>query len=879
MNDVVIDPALVTQQGRMYERLIRSVVMTDAATFEEAYERVRRDLEPLAAASLEARALVERSLAEAWLHIQEEQRRVAFYTQCSLKAGRVAWYSGPTEGAEEWNNLVDRLRHLGRDEDTIKAVDEESTAILNLIDNPAKTRFSTRGLVVGYVQSGKTGNMAALLAKAAGTPYKFFIVLSGVTDSLRNQTQKRLDADILATARPGRWHRETRADQVREDGAIEKGDFTAPAGGSLQLLGETRHLAVMKKNAGVLRRFLHTLRSTPRALREQTPFLIIDDECDQASINSSAYDNAVTVINDLIRKILAELPRAAYVGYTATPYANVLINTSAEDDLYPRHFIHALNKPNGYFGAEELFGRGALEGDASKQEEEGVSMIRRVDPKEAGQLRPAGRSDPFEFKVSDSLERAIRYFVLCIAAKEERGLGTDHASMLVHTSMLTSVHEQARLAITPYVRDLTARLRAKESGLLTELERLWEEETQAVPAAEFGHATVGFDLLLPKLADCADSIEVKVENWVSTDRIDYEKAGRRYLVIGGNVLARGLTLEGLMVSLFMRTSSQYDTLMQMGRWFGYRRGFEDLPRIWMEDSVRNSFFQLATVEEEIRRDIRYYGRHNVTPAEFAVRIRKIPGMLITNRNRLRHMVRAQVGYAGRHLQTIRFRRHDEDWLADNWRAGENLLRRSERSHAGRLVFTASLDAVLAFLGEYHVHPENSGLDPALLAQYLRQAASSDTGLRQWNVVVVTTADGKPSETKLGDLGKVHSNNRSAMRGGGDDVSIKALMSKRDLLLDLDPVPSVPSDASWEDVKAKRQDSPPLLLLYPIDRNSTPQGKPGDREPLEAAYEVLGFGVALPGDAERSHEYVTTNLVPVEADQEPMDDVARELMEA
>src|SRR5690606_31975299 len=294
--------------------------------------------------------------------------------------------------------------------------------------------------------------------------------------------------------------------------------------------------------------------------------------------------------------------------------------------------------------------------------------------------------------------------------------------------------------------------------------------------------------------------------------------GRRYLVIGGNVLARGLTLEGLMVSLFMRTSSQYDTLMQMGRWFGYRRGFEDLPRMWMEAGVQTAFFQLATVEEEIRRDIGYYSRHNVTPAQFAARIRKIPGMMITNRNRLRHTVKAQVGYAGRHLQTIRFLRWNENWLSDNWRAGDRLLKRSQPVKSRRATYQADLDAVLAFLGEYSVHPDNSGLEGALLTQYLRQV--TDGSLDRSSVVVGTTADGSESGVPLGGA-HVRCVNRSAMKGGSDDVSIKALMSKRDLLLDLDPVPSIDNDASWEDVKKLRGGSGPLLLLYPIDRNSKP----------------------------------------------------------
>ena len=876
MSESVVDQQMVLQYSQVHERLIRSLVMTGGKSFEEAFDEVKEQHRPVAATSPFMAELMRESLEAAWQRIKEEQERVSFYTRCALQAGRVAWYNGPTDDAEEWNRLVERLRSLGRDQHTIDAVDQESTAIVNLIDNPGKEWFSTRGLVVGYVQSGKTGSMAAVLAKSAGTPFKFFVVLSGMTDSLRNQTQKRLDADILNLAKPGRWQRQTRADLVRDDGMVEKGDFTLPPGGSLQLLGETRHLAVMKKNAGVLKRFLRALRNTPKALREQTPFLIIDDECDQASVNSAAVENAVTVINDLIRQILAELPRVAYVGYTATPYANVLINTSNEDDLYPRDFIHPLSKAAGYFGAEELFGRAALEGDASRLEEEGYSMIRQVEPEEVPSLRPVGKAAPFAFEVSASLRTAIHYFVLCVAAKEIRRLGGDNASMLVHTSMLTNVHEMARGAISAYMGALVVRLSSGDAQLMEQLRELWDKESEAVPARRFGRSEVSFDELEPRILACAKSIEIKVENWESTERIDYDLPGRRYLVIGGNVLARGLTLEGLVVSFFMRTSSQYDTLMQMGRWFGYRRGFEDLPRIWMEAGIQNAFYQLATVEEEIRRDIGYYSRHNVTPAQFAPRIRKIPGMMITNRNRLRHTVMAQVGYAGRHLQTIRFLRWNENWLSNNWRAGDRLLRRSQSVKDRRGVYRADLDAVLAFLGEYSVHSENSGLDAALLSQYLRQ--TTDGSLDHWNVVVVTTEDGKESGVPLGG-DPVKCVNRSAMKGGADDVSIKALMSKRDLLLDLEHVPTVGNDAGWEDVKKLRGNAGPLLLLYPIDSNSEPHAQASsDRERLGAAHDVLGIGVLLPGDPIRSYDYVTTNLTPIEPEEEPMDAIARELLE-
>ncbi len=691
----------------------------------------------------------------------EKLNRVAYLQRTAVRFGRQAWYAGPTADAANWNGLVQRLRgDLGRTDDEIKDVDEESTTVLSLVDNPGPDKFSTRGLVVGHIQSGKTGNMAAVIAKAADTPFKFFLVLAGMTDTLRNQTQVRLDRDVANVA-PERWYRWTDCD-VEIDGIVHKGDFSHPAAGGFAF-DHRKQLGVIKKNAGILRRFLAKLKNTDQATLRATPFLIIDDECDQASVNSAALQTAVTRINGYIREILSLLPRAAYIGYSATPFANILIDPRIDpnkaEDLYPRTFIHALRRPEAYFGAERLFGRAALEGEYSEAESEGggdgLDMIRLIAGDELGALRPANRT-PFKFDVTRSLQEAIRYFVMVTAARAVRGQADQHSTMLVHTSVLNSAHRSAAAAIRPYLGTLCERLQVGDAELLALMADQWQQEQDRVLAEQFDRTPVQFSDLRALLAGVATSIEVKVENWSSTNRIDYSTPGRRYLVIGGNVLARGLTLEGLSVSFFLRSSSQYDTLMQMGRWFGYRYGYEDLPRVWMEDSVQQHFFDLAAVEAEIRRDIARYAAEEITPREFAVRIRRIPGMAITAAAKMRSAQTVQIGYAGSHQQTTRFFKKNEAWLRDNWNAGADLIAQGNAQPAkgfNRVISEVPASAVATFWRRYNVHPSHRPLAASLLLDYLARENRSGR-LLVWNVVLIGAAGGAPSAAALGSLGVV-----------------------------------------------------------------------------------------------------------------------------
>jgi hypothetical protein len=809
------------------------------------------------------------ALASAFELVLEQQNKVMYLQKRAITFSREQWYLGPAEHGSLWGQLRARLRGEGRSDAEINMVDEDSGILVGLLDNPSKPTFSTRGLVVGHVQSGKTGNIAAVINKAADTPYKFFLVLSGVTDQLRNQTQTRLDADVVDLA-PERWMKWTVANTDNQNG-----DFAERAQGGFGI-DHRNQIAVIKKNAGILRRFLAKLLNTDDATLRNTPFLIIDDECDQASVNSARYAQAITRINQLLRQILKKLPKAAYVGYTATPFANILIDTTVEDDLYPRNFIHGLQHPDSYFGAEALFGRHALEGEYDEGAD-GLDMIRVVPSADVPMLRP-GRAGG-GVAVTPSLTEAIRYFVMVVAARRSRGQHTSNNTMLLHTSVLNSVHRQLQSIVKPYVEALAASFGGDNPALLAAMREQWEREQAAVLSEQFDLAPVTFEQLRPHLESVAESIRVHVENWTATDRLNYKKDGAQTLiVIGGNVLARGLTLDGLTVSYFLRSSSQYDTLMQMGRWFGYRTGFEDLPRIWVEQSVRDAFFDLATVEAEIRRDISRYAEEDITPKDFAVRIRKIPGMTITAPAKMRNAIQVQVGFAGTHAQTFRFSRGDHDILKSNWAAGARALQAMQpysQSHRRGLFRQVPANVVLAFLDEYEPHQTHRNLAKKFIREYIAKAATPGGRLSEWSIYVVE-GDGAKSEFPLGGLGHVSTVVRSAEAHAGEDASIKALMSRADVLVDLADKGVTFRDQSWDELKAIRREhgGAPLLLLYPIEAKSQPRKRAEEgkkrRVALDAALDVLGYGVVFPGNKEISGAYVAANLQPDESD--PTDDL-------
>lgn len=781
---------------------------------------------------------------------------------------RDTWYTGPQAKDKCWPAVVDRLRKDGwQQQPAIAHLDDSSSRIVSLLNHPKERSFSTRGLVVGYVQSGKTTNFTSVMAKAADRGYKLFIVLAGIHNGLRRQTQARL-VQQLVEPNPSMWSQLT---------GLET-DFT-PQENPASYFGKsnkTRVLCVVKKNATVLRKLARWLEKASDYL-EDCPALIIDAEADQATV-------ATKSINPLILSIINSLPRSAYVGYTASPFANLLIDPSAED-LYPRDFIVSLPKPNHHFGTEVLFGRHVLDGDDPEQVDDGYDMIRAVPEGDVACVRPPSQAEAegFEPIITDTLRRAVEYFWLVTAARRVRGTGNQHSTMLIHTSVNTAVHNSFKKPLEQ-MRDDTVSLLNNEEHL-ARLRKLWEQETARVPAEDFGERKVEFEELAAHLPSAIDHCRVVMDNSSSEDRLDYENGPVVAIAVGGNTLSRGLTLEGLSVSYFVRAVSAYDTLLQMGRWFGFRNGYADLPRIWMTDELAEWFRHLATVETEMRRDIDVYMTENHTPLTFAVRLRTHPALRVTAAAKMRYAVPAASSYGGQRLQTHYFHT-DADWLTKNIDAARALVAAAhsisskidERPREGRYVFhDVPHDDITRFLASYQFH-ERTPNTSELIVAYINKRVTTAGSLRRWNVAVVGTPQGRANNDFTFAPGvSVGRTIRSRLNVAGP-ADIKTLMSPRDAAVDLTGYKATWVEDDFRKQRRAQQPDTGLLVLYPIDKTSPPTPKKPpvhasaqtrkERIALDAEEHVIGVALVFPEPsvADSSVEsYVSANLskIPLE----------------
>lgn len=850
-------------------------------SLERALEFVREEFEEYKIES-EVRQLLE----EAYQNLKSNQQRIDRLSRVnSVRIRREPWYSGPNSPSPSWDAYEAYLKSKGWN-DAIPSIDKASTEIVSLLHNPGLPEFECYGLVLGYVQSGKTANMTAVIAKAADAGYRVVIILTGMIEKLRKQTQARIESDLLEQTKENLWIPWTTQDA----------DFTAqPATPGFQFDPTTKNIFVIKKQRDVLQRLIDKLKNTDKGTKAKVPVLVIDDECDQASVNAAARDDQVTTLNRLIRQLMEQFPRHSYLGYTATPFANVLIDPSVRPDeplnLYPKDFIYTLPMPDGYFGAEKLFGRDLLDAETELADDEELDIIRTIPEEEVPNLAIKKASSHFE--LTRSAKEAIDYFLIATAVRNERGQRSRHSTMLYHTTHLRVIHRIIADEIREYVRQQALLLDKQDSDYMAELRRIWDRERAKVPPSLYGYSEPEFSNLLPEISDIANQIEVVVVNSESPDVLDYSDSkdhGRRYIAVGGNVISRGLTLEGLVCSFFMRTSKQYDTLLQMGRWFGYRNGYEDLPRVWMTSEMEENFFNLATVEADIREKIRIYGQKEpeVTPMEVAVRIRQVPGLVVTARNKMRHARICKLSFAGDHHQTTHFAHKDESLLGKNWDAAEKLvndaLKQSQMDQValGHLIRGVNRALIEAFLNEYEIHPTHVGLVDRragrnYLLEYIDECKRKNpSDLLEWNVGIIQPLSTKrTTKTGIEGIDTLKLINRSKFQQlANGDADIKALMSRRDITIDMDEFSL--KDEGWgkiKEIRKQRNQDRPLLLLYPIDRESEPSprtekstGKTFDskRTALNAVEHVMGMGILFPNAADNgpSH-YIEVRLPELE----------------
>lgn len=562
-----------------------------------------------------------------------------------------------------WETYKRLLLQQSRPWKILRTLEEDVKKTLDLAGDPQQDgHWQRRGLVMGDVQSGKTSNFIGLMNMAADAGYRLFIVIGGHTEDLRSQTQDRVDDGFRGVRSIDTDGRNEGRDQLvgvghlRERARVislttSETDFVANSRrvvdlGDLETTTEKAPIVlVVKKNSKILGNLADWLGKTARGDALSIPMMFIDDESDYASVDTNRKDaEEATAVNRAIRRILERSYKATYVGFTATPFANVLMNPDDDGGIFPKDFIYSLYPPSNYMGAEEYFGD-----DRDK--------FARTDVQDAEGVFPLKHKSTCHVpQLPESLKRAIDTFLVACAITDLDVGPKAPRSMLVNVSRFKDVQDQVHTLVEQYVEEMVnvvcnidprADMGANVPRALARLRGAWEAEYSS-----FAHTWAQVKEVLPR---ALETVESELVNGNTTKQRaeaaevrarSVSQRGRRYIAVGGTILSRGLTLDGLTVSYFYQRTQLSDTLLQMGRWFGYRDGYEDLVRIWLPLEVLEWFLFTARTLEEIRSDVSLMRKSEMTPDQFGLKIQKHPEALkVTAANKMRHAEQAEVDVA------------------------------------------------------------------------------------------------------------------------------------------------------------------------------------------------------------------------------------------
>lgn len=550
-----------------------------------------------------------------------------------------------------WNAYQQQLQSQGFTGPVLRVMDEDTDNILTECGNPSlQEPWRVQGLVMGDVQSGKTGNYCGLINKAADAGYKVIVLLTGTIEELRSQSQERMDEgfvgqdsnDLIAGIRKkvigaGRFREHTIPNVLT---SVNFDFLTANQrslnGIPLQNLSQPV-LLVMKKNMTPLKRLIEFLKAQP-GMRQGSnqldlPLLLLDDEADNASVNAKR-DEDPAKINALIRELLEQFKRSTYVGYTATPFANVFINPDPNrNDLFPSNFIYSLRAPNSYIGAGSMFS------------ETGSQRHQLVALEDAADYFPEKHTkDHIVDGLPPSLQEAIGTYLVSCAIRDLRDESLRHRSMLINVSRFTDVQSKIADAAEAYLYALVSEIRQYLAA-----DDLWQHHPSLIELhvlfdRHYADCGFGWDAIRSRLHDSVAAVKVltinqrtEAENKLNYRQYKNTDKGRRVIAVGGMTLSRGLTLEGLCVSYFYRHSKAYDTLLQMARWFGYRPGYDDLCRVWMDEGAQGWFADISEAVVELRADLRHMYINRLPPSQFGIRVKSHPSLLlVTAKNKMRN---------------------------------------------------------------------------------------------------------------------------------------------------------------------------------------------------------------------------------------------------
>jgi len=689
----------------------------------------------------------------------------------------------------------------------VNDLDDFTDKILDKCVNPKKPgSWDRRGMVVGHVQSGKTSNYVGLINKATDAGYKVIIIIAGTISSLRRQTQERIDSGYIGRNSSafirekenkivGVGNYTVGTDIYSLTSAYYKsgdeGDFSQAVANRLNIpIGKNPVVFVIKKNKSILENLIDwfskdvnakNVDGTPKLF--DVPALIIDDEADAASVNASRDINDIKTINRLIRTLLNIFNQNTFIGYTATPYANLFISQEYDkdaitevkkkkykigEDLFPRDFIINIKAPTNYIGAAKIFG---YENSNPEFTKEPLDIFRQIDDFDPPFFRTINKEnkDILPEYLPPSLVRAIKSFILTCAIRRVRGHENKHNSMLVHVALLVRWIDRVAYLVNEKTKEYKNAIQSEDEALLNELKKIFE--TDFLPTTQNVLENLDYTDIRIKQHTWEDvknelkSAVLKIDvrsvhgtrsttnlEYHNIEEIDYSRHenGLSVIAVGGSRLSRGITLEGLSISYYIRTTRMYDSLMQMGRWFGYRPGYVDLCRLYTTNQIFEWFNHITMATEEMRNDFDEMTATHQRPKDFRLKVRNHHGLLtITSLNKLHFSEDIEISFSGENIQTYQLLK-TKLAIENNFFTLINLVKtigfpskenRIERNGNIRhlLYRNVNIEALCAFIDSYKINQPN--IKNSTLSEYIRNQ-SNGNNIKEWSICIVGNTDNK-----------------------------------------------------------------------------------------------------------------------------------------
>ena len=785
------------------------------------------------------------------------------------KRGSLQW--------ERWLTYKQWLLNTKRPWRVVDKMDELTHDILDFAGDPTlEGPWRRRGLIIGDVQSGKTSTYLGLLNKAVDAGYRLIIVLAGHTESLRQQTQERIDEGLIGSdskLRAGKPGSAPDAERYIGVGALRRD--LATAFGMTTVLRDFRkssqeatniriasdesrpYIFVVKKNKSVLDALSQWLSQQPQTAGQlDIPLLLIDDEADYASLNTNEETDP-TAINLGIRNILKRFSRSSYIGFTATPFANVFVDDENDQDLFPRDFIYSLESPTNYIGAEAAFGT---------SEKANNTMLLDLD--DVDDEFPIGhKSSHLVASLPASLLSAIRTFIIANAIRDLR----DHdkpRSMLVNVSRFKKVQSQVFELVNEELSGLRNAIQLHSAEFAQGTSNIDLESIRSTFEIVFRDSEYSWEEVLAALPNAVADIRVLLFNSDKDKKLAAEEQvwdrPQRMIAVGGDVLSRGLTLDGLMTSYFYRNTQASDTLLQMARWFGYRDGYEDLCRLWVDEDVAADFRSVNDSIEQLRADLLLMHTQKLTPESFGIAVRKHPGALrITARNKMKSTEtrRKTISLVAQRLETVKLS-SDKTVIAENLVALTELLegldggpgmhhRTSRDYNAWSEVPKAT---VAKFLGKFKAHSSDELFYDSTLSGFVER--NINPTFDTWDIVLVNGLKNGKEPRRIGNIsflpparqifkgtgGELRVSGSSSRLAGSDDLGgllaasvAKTIVAayKKDHL-----GKSVPEDVYYPHLQR------PALLIYALQ--ALPASNPKKVASLDPDQLLVAIKLAIPG---------------------------------